>query len=191
MAIPATGGKLHWNYFIALERDLERVSRYIEFTPANYDVYSIELAHLLFAAASEVDVVAKVLCQQLAPSAPRGNIDQYRAALLSRIPELPTFEISVPRYGLKLTPWINWSGSSPTNPDWWGSYNKVKHQRDTHFQQATLKNALNAMGALLILTFFHYNLSLGLTEKDTSLQLQPESTLMRLPGQYYYNHIVG
>ena len=28
----------------------------------NYKIYSIELAHLLFAAASEVDVIAKLLC---------------------------------------------------------------------------------------------------------------------------------
>ena len=62
--IHATTGKLHWNYFIALERDLEVVSRYVEFCPQNFDVYSIEFAHLLFAAASEVDVVAKLLCQR-------------------------------------------------------------------------------------------------------------------------------
>ena len=61
MAIQATAGKLHWNYFLALDRDLEVVSRYVEFTKPNFNVYSIELAHLLFAAASEVDVIAKLL----------------------------------------------------------------------------------------------------------------------------------
>lgn len=54
--IHATKGKLHWNYFIALERDPELASRYVEFCPQNFEVYSIEFAHLLFAAASEVDV---------------------------------------------------------------------------------------------------------------------------------------
>ncbi len=38
---------LHWNYFLAIESDLEKVSRYIEFAENNYGVYSIELAHLL------------------------------------------------------------------------------------------------------------------------------------------------
>jgi len=56
---------LHWNYFLALESDLERVSRYIEFDKANFKTYSIELAHLLLAASSEVDVVAKTLCQRI------------------------------------------------------------------------------------------------------------------------------
>jgi hypothetical protein len=48
--IQATESKLHWNYFIALERDLETTTRYVEFTPANFSTYSIEFAHLLFAA---------------------------------------------------------------------------------------------------------------------------------------------
>jgi hypothetical protein len=60
MAIRTTAhAKLHWNYFIALEEDMQALSRYIEFCDDNLDVYSIELAHLLFAAASEVDVLAK------------------------------------------------------------------------------------------------------------------------------------
>ena len=153
--IHASVGKLHWNYFIALERDLEVVSRYIEFTTHNFDVYSIELAHLLFAAASEVDVLAKLVCQHVLPQAPHGNINEYRAALLPAFSDLPKAQVFVPRYGLTLTPWDNWAG--PDNPDWWRSYNNVKHARDAHFQEATLKNALNALGALLIVTYIHYS----------------------------------
>jgi hypothetical protein len=195
MAIQATSGKLHWNYFIALERDLEVVSRYVEFTPPNFDVYSIALAHLLFAAASEVDVIAKLLCQQSSPSQPRGNINQYRSILLTAFPTLPTMQVVVPRYGLTLTPWANWAG--PDNPDWWRSYNNVKHERDAHFQEATLTNALNAMGALLLLTYIYYSHSLApagiprLSAKDTTRELQPESTLIRLPESFYYDHIVS
>ena len=95
--IQATAGKLHWNYFLALERDLELASRYVEFSEQNFEVYSIEFAHLLFAAASEVDVVAKLLCESLAPNEPRGNIDNYRVALTSRLPALPMTQISVSR----------------------------------------------------------------------------------------------
>jgi len=63
MTIAVTQSKIHWNYFLALERDLEIVARYVEFTKPNFKTFSIELAHLLFAAASEVDVVAKLLCE--------------------------------------------------------------------------------------------------------------------------------
>src|SRR5438132_12157267 len=78
VTIAATPAKLHWNYFLALERDMESASRYIEFCEANFSIFSIELAHLLFAAASEVDVVAKLLCKQIAPGASPKNINDYK-----------------------------------------------------------------------------------------------------------------
>jgi len=196
MAIQATAGKLHWNYFLALDRDLEVVSRYVEFNKPNYNVYSIELAHLLFAAASEVDVIAKLLCKRFAPQKKCKNIDHYKGILTSAnaLPNLPTMKVYVPRYGLTLTPWLNWSGQN--NPDWWRSYNNVKHERDQHFQEATLHNALNALGALLILTFHHYKYSLSqnaavpLSAKDTTRHLQPDPVLFRLPEDHYYGNLI-
>lgn len=192
--ICATGGKLHWNYFLALERDLEMASRYVEFSERNYEAYSIEFAHLLFAAASEVDVVAKLLCQGLQPSEPRSNINDYRSILMLSFPDLPSSQIFVPRYGLTLTPWDNWA--SLENPVWWKSYNKVKHERDAYFDQATLKNALNALGALLTLMLHYYSYELGsdatspLSFKDTTEKLQPESVLLRFRDDYYYSHLI-
>jgi hypothetical protein len=194
MAIRTTESKRHWNYFIALERDMEVLSRYVELCEDNFDVYSIELAHLLFASASEVDVVAKLLCHQIAPTAPRGNINDYRATLLAEMPDLPESKVVVARYGLTLRPWDNWRGAE--NPIWWKSYNNVKHERGDHFSEATLKNSLNAMGALLILIFHHYSRKLALagepvlSPKNTTYELNPRSTLFRLPDSYYYEEVV-
>ena len=36
-------------------------------------------------------------------------------------------------------------------PEWWKAFTNLKHQRDQFFEQATLLNALNGLGALLIL----------------------------------------
>lgn len=93
--IHVTASKLHWNYFVALERDLESVSRYIEFNSDNLNVYSIELAHLLFAASSEVDVLAKLLCKRFAPKAKCRNIDEYRPLLLATLTHYHFFLDSV------------------------------------------------------------------------------------------------
>ena len=193
VTIYVTSRKLHWNYFIALERDLDSVSRYVEFCEPNFEVFSIELAHLLFAAASEVDVVAKLLCEQINPALPRGNINDYKAVLLPAIPDLPDADVYVSRYGLSFKPWSNWAGAN--NPMWWRSYNNVKHERDAHFHEATLKNALNALGALLILTFHYYSRTLAvppnviLAPKETTEKLKPESTLVRLDSSYYYENV--
>ena len=192
--IHATASKLHWNYFLALEKDLEVVSRYVEFGSQNFDTYSIEFAHLLFAAVSEVDVIAKLLCKRLAPAQPRKNMNHYRAILVSALPDLPATEVFVRRYGLTLTPWDEWTG--PSNPFWWRSYNNVKHKRDTHFNEATLKNALNALGALLILIFHYYRRALSPTSgplqppRDLMQQLQPGFTLLFLGDDYYYGHLL-
>jgi hypothetical protein len=195
MTIAVTPAKVHWNYFLALERDTEQLARYVEFCEANFSVFSVELAHLLFAAASEVDVIAKLICEQVAPNAPRDNISHYKAILVPAIAELPGSEVFVPRYGLAFKPWSNWAGTQ--NPLWWRSYNNVKHQRDVHFNQATLKNALNALGALLILTYHYYSRKLApaagqvLSPKDTMYELSPESTLIRLHDDYYYDTLVA
>ena len=44
MGINYTDKRIHWNLFLALEREFEIVARYIEPCAANNDTYSIELA---------------------------------------------------------------------------------------------------------------------------------------------------
>lgn len=193
MAITATQSKFHWTYFVALEHDLEVIARYIEFAEPNMSVFSLELAHLLMAASSEVDVVAKLLCDRLAPNAQRKNIDHYRAVLCERVPDLPRMEVVVPRYGLRLQPWSNWA--SDKNPEWWRGYNNVKHERNAYFHEATLKNALNSLAALLCTVFHYYQLETpedlhGRRGKETFRSLKPDAALMRLEGDFYYAAIV-
>jgi hypothetical protein len=192
--IQITKSKLHWNYFIALEQDTERLSRYIEFCDQNLEVYSIELAHLLFAAASEVDVVAKALCELIDPTAPRNNIEHYRLLLTPRIASILTEEVYIPRFAMILRPWDNWA--TGTNPLWWGGYNNVKHHRDAHFHDANLKNALNSLGGLFVMVFYYYRERMRKdngampTERDVTRELQPEASLLRLKDSYYYAHLI-
>ena len=77
MGIQVNGNFVHWNYYIALEQDLSKVSRFIEFSEANFETYSIELAHLLLAASSEVDVVLKSLCNIKNNQKNHKNINHY------------------------------------------------------------------------------------------------------------------
>ena len=145
---------LHWSYFLALEADVEKLSRYLEFTADNFGAYSIEMAHILLAASSEVDVVAKQLCAQVAPESNGANIEQYRNILRNKIPELEQSVVTLPRYGLELNPFKNWQEDK--TPDWWKSHNNVKHQRDQHFSEANLKNVLNSMAGLFLVVLHYY-----------------------------------
>jgi len=183
----------NWNYYLALDSDLMQVSRSVEFSEHNFSTYSIELAHILLAASSEVDVLAKAICAILEPNHRAENINHYKAIITKGIPDLPPQAVYVPRFGLTLHPWSNWRAER--NPDWWRSYNDVKHHRDQHFEDASLEHALNSLGALLIVNFHYYRLKAGYDlspngKKDTTRQLEPEPQLMRLDDEYYYSHLI-
>jgi hypothetical protein len=190
MTINVSESLLHWNYFLALESDLEHVARYIEFSKKNFGTYSIELAHLLLASASEVDVVAKELCKLPDPTKTPDNITAYREIITKHLPELKKEKVYISRFGISFVPWKNWS--KDLNPFWWNSYNKVKHQRNDRFQEANLKNVLNSMGGLLIIVFYFYKLKFAQSDPKTFQyknevirKLQPEPNFMRLSENYY------
>jgi hypothetical protein len=196
MGIEVKESLLHWNYFLALESDLAQVSRYIEFDKKNFRAYSIELAHLLLASSSEVDVIAKGICGFLEPNSPAENINHYREIINRNLPSFRKEQVYVPRFNLTLKPWSNWNlVKNPKNPLWWRSYNKVKHERNEYFAEANLKNVLNAIGGLLITVFYFYKLKFSIDnpnfrERDINRLLVPESEFVRLNESYYYSHLI-
>src|SRR5215208_2505521 len=99
----------HWQYFIAIESDLENIGRYIEIATDNFRTYSVQLARTLLSAGSEVDVIAKVICDRIDPNKNARNINHYRECILSRYPEFPLFEVTIPRYGLVRLPFKEWA----------------------------------------------------------------------------------
>jgi len=188
MAIEVRSSKLHWNYFLALESDLVRAARFIEFREENFATYSIELARLLMSAAAEVDVVAKIVCQQLSPSKRPKSIGDYAAILLGAKPSLRDVAVLIPPFGLTLKPWSSWTHTKP--PVWWSANNKVKHQRNTHFSAANLQNALNAVAALYAITVFHYALEKQLRNAAVSPRAKVRNFLDDDQGRQYLRNLL-
>jgi hypothetical protein len=148
----------HLNYFLCLEDDIEKLSRWIEFSVANENTYSIELARLLMTASAETDVIAKQLCKSIDARSRARTVDAYQKKLMEAIPMLPDAMVEMPKYGLSFRPWANWRNEN-TPPDWWTGNNKVKHHRAEHFNKANLKNVLNSTAGLLVfLLLFHRSL---------------------------------
>lgn len=144
---------IHWNFFLSIEEDLDRLSRYVDFS-ANDEVYSIEIARLFLGASAEVDVVLKQLCSALNPGSDASAINSYYSHVTENLPRFKQFEVILPRHGLTLTPWIDWEEGRP--PFWWSDHNKVKHHRHEHFQKANLKNCLNSIAALYASVLYLY-----------------------------------
>lgn len=148
-----TTSNLHyWQYFVTLESDLAKATRYVEITESNMPTYSVEFARLILSVGSEIDVLAKVLCDQnQLPVSPQ-NINGYRKAITGRFPRFIELQVRVPRYGLELLPWLDWRDEE--NPEWWRAYNDIKHERNINFHKANLKNALHSMAGLFVLVCY-------------------------------------
>jgi hypothetical protein len=164
---------LHWNYFIALEEDLVRLSRFVELALGNFATYSIEISRLLLTSCSEVDIVLKQQCAAVETGARAENIDDYRNVLTARLPDIMMTSVALPRFGLEFTPWASWEKS--TNPYWWCDHNKVKHERDKYYPRANLGNALNSIAALLVALVFYYR------TKEEVKWLMPAPQLFMVP----------
>lgn len=148
----------HWQYFLSIESDLDDCSRYVEFAKPNYKTYSVQFARIIMAAASEFDTVAKLLCQHIYPdysSCKNKNIQSYFTTINSKYPNFTQHETMIPLYGLECKPWDGWNAT--ISPDWWSKgYNQIKHQRDMHFDQANLENAIYAVCGLLTGLLYFY-----------------------------------
>lgn len=148
MALQQSVVPIHWGYFLALEDDLYTLARYVEFSRGNYETYSIEIARLLLSACAEVDSVLKQLVEKVVPGSPARNIIEYFDSVTAHSGKFVPFRVEIPRHGLELRPWVDWTRDQP--PAWWSAHNQVKHHRHNRFDQATLKHCLNAMAALLV-----------------------------------------
>lgn len=165
---------IHWSYFLALEEDTRRLSRFVEFTLNNFTTFSLEMAHLLLASSSEVDVVLKMLCKAFDPNAQ--NEADYRSLIPKQIPNFTKIKVEIKRYDIILEPWQSWNINQ--TPTWWTAYNKVKHERDLHYEKANLENVLHTMAGLLISNLYLY--------KDLAIKgnLCPWPELFQLEDRY-------
>lgn len=126
----------HWNYFSALEEDLERAPRYVDLVPANENTYSLEFPHLLFAASSEVKTVMTLVCLLFDPDSKANNFHARTKLLRKEFPRMWEETVRLPWSGMVLQPWADWKSNKGV-PLWWRSYNHVKNERHSSFAEAT------------------------------------------------------
>ena len=142
----------YWPYFFALEADVNKLSRYVEFTERNYSTYSIEMVRLYLSICSEVDVVLKDLCKEISSDFNTKNITDYRQIISDELKDFNNQEAICHRFGLSFTPWKSWNKNN--SPEWWSSHNKVKHQRNEFYNKANLENVLQSLAALYLVNVY-------------------------------------
>jgi hypothetical protein len=150
---------LHWSFFEMIDEELHSFSRKVEFAEANFPTYSVYLGGLYVSICSEIDVVAKLLCERLEPDTKAHKIRDYHQLIPVHYYFLPKLKITILPIPLDLMPWEIWEDKDiKKNPDWWESHQKVKHHRDEFFKEANLGNVLkSAAGLLVLLVYWNYN----------------------------------
>ena len=160
----------YWQFYKSLENDFLSVERYVTIDTDNFGTYSLEYNRLYQSICSEVDVVAKKLCE-LFEDTKANKITMYCQTITSHCENFVNEQVIVNKNkSIVLTPWDGWKYISKqefSNPEWWTNYNKVKHVRQNicndpdskyydkpFYKAATLENVINALAALYILNFY-------------------------------------
>jgi hypothetical protein len=143
-----------WNYFITIESDFAKTTRYVEITPHNYGTFSIEYAKILLASSSEIDVICKIFCRNIYPAQKCENINDYRNLIMKHYPRFCDNKIALDGYKIELLPWLDWKNNK--NPPWWKSYNNVKHERNKYYHEANLENTIGSLAGLMSLLLYYY-----------------------------------
>lgn len=153
--------QIHWDYFILLEEDVIRILHYIEPTEANYGTYGAELVKAYLSICSEIDVAFKDLNHLVGryESVDWGavkNISEAREMVHARFSQQFRFSwVVIDTSEIVINPWSSWwadDGTESTmNPEWWISYNNVKHHRLDSYAEANLGNVLQALSGLFVL----------------------------------------
>ncbi|MBA3634738.1 MAG: hypothetical protein H0W58_18325 [Acidobacteria bacterium] len=96
----------YWQHFKALGLSLEDTTRYVEPILSNYKTYSIEFARILLIFCSQIDVICKLLCQQIGSAKIPKDVNGYRKIITAKYPNFHKMKIITPSYGIELYPWL-------------------------------------------------------------------------------------
>ena len=154
--------KVHWEYYLVLERDFLATERYVSFelgdnylytsasvlNAENSLIYSNEYIKQYQAICSEVDVIMKSICKEFGNTSAE-KMPDYTTDILQRWPNIKNQKVEMK--DIELQPFLNWNETPYQAPDWWKPYNAVKHQRIDNYKNANLKNVLNALAGVYIL----------------------------------------
>jgi hypothetical protein len=129
----------------ALREQLDRICRVVQPTQKNFQVFGHEIRNLIILACTEVESHWKGVLR--AHNARAENTHDY--VKLAGAMRLGDFAVAFAYFPWlpPIKPFHGWapSGSPTKDLKWYHAYNSVKHDRDTHFEKATLEHALNAV----------------------------------------------
>jgi len=141
---------------------LETIFKNVYPDEQNLKVYSHEIRNVLILACTEVEAQLKGILKanNIPPKNKDYNTQDY--VKLKDALKLKAYYLSFAYFPeISSSPFKTWESSKPTESlPWYNAYNAVKHDRETSFHKATLKNALEATSAICILLLAQYGFNI-------------------------------
>lgn len=194
--------RCHWAYYLVLEKDFRQLERFVafelgdnylytNFQPTNKETsecYSNEFVKQYQAICSEVDVILKTICTEILPNSTADKMGEYTTEVLAAWPHIITQKVLANK--IELQPFMNWKATPQfQSPDWWTPYNKVKHERLSHYKKANLKNTLNALAGLFVLEQY---LVKHIGDRDSEYDVPNDiSRLFEMVNYQTRRHVIG
>ena len=165
----------YWKYYFMLEKDFLGTEQYLAIDELNFRAYSNEYIKQYQAICSEIDVVAKPYCKELNSNFKGNKIYAYCKCITDIYLDFANRRVNLQEREISIFPWKNWSYTTElqsngkekvisNNPDWWQTYNKIKHNRTTvsnemqlpYYKLANQKNVLHSLAALFQLELYYF-----------------------------------
>ena len=192
---------LYWNYYLQLEEDFFALEPFCAIDKLNDKTFSIKYLQLILSICGEIDTICKRFCSCLDPTVDINilTIDDYKAIILKHFPQITEEVANISQHIYRdIQPWKSWAHSH--NPNWWATYNKVKHHRDENwngieaYKYANQKTSVDALCALYIILEYWavYNFVRSSNQKNVPEMLQIKSKQICLKNwRTFYNHFMG
>jgi hypothetical protein len=170
--------------------------RVVEPVPSNFQVYGHQLRQLLILACNEVESSCRAVLKANAYPKPTESMTMLDYVTLAGPMRLKEWEVGLSNHPdlPPFRPFESWDPAEPTKSlPWYQKQHGVKHNREELFADATLENAIYALGAAFVLvhaqfghfgraSFNHYEID------DFSVTSKPT---WRLSEHYVHPHIDG
>lgn len=167
--------------FFIIQKDLLNLFEFVEPCNQNLKTISFRIHELLVRTCVEIEANFTAILKENGYNHV-GDLTRKDYKLVNITHRLSSFEVSLPVWNgvqKKRCPFKGWSNGAPL--DWYDAYNKAKHDRHTHFFEATFDNLLDAISGLVIL------LSAQFGDEDYS----PNEKGISVGGGYSYNSSDG
>lgn len=186
---------LYWKIYISIEKEFAETLNYVSLDVENYGTFSSSYIKILLQVGSEIDIVAKSICNYHEKSFKGENINDYRPVIMKHETDFSNTEVKILQIkeAFSIKPWEIWGVTNKNdvveNPSWWKVYNKVKHDRHTvgtindmskeYYKFANLEYTLYSLAGLYQLLIYYYY---DLAPKDRIQVPLPGSRLFTLSG---------